>query len=652
MAFPVDWRGKRFILTGVLAGILWGCLGLIVLCLFPGPFRTLNSRVYDLKLALFAKPDLSPVVVHVDVDDQAIRKYGQWPWDRQLTARMVERLTELGAKAIVFDIMYTSQGRTTEGDAALFSSVAESGRVVSALGLIETDSWAHKTDEPYELNRVDAVYRRGWRLNVPPEFTLVNVKSPRDSCLPLLPIIHGSRHLGHINSTPDRDGIHRRIPLLVKMEDRVIPSLSLASLVAYWDAKPDHIELSPQGWIQISHQLGTCKIPVDYQGNLLINWRPVWDSFEHYTALDLLEGEHDPSRPSRYKDKIVIISVAWTGTADIGANPLENDVLLSRIHSSALDTMITSRFISEVALWPVLIFVSVIGLLVFLAITTTIRLQKGVLLYLAVSLGFGLVVIVAFTTKSLEIPAVEPLFVFLPGAAIGLVFRGIGMERERQMIREAFGRYVSDEVVTEILKSPNGVNLRGELRDVTVLISDLRGFTPMTEALEPTAVLTAINRYLEKMVNIIMQHRGLIVEFTGDGIFVLFGVPQSMDEHTRRAVICALAMQEAMSALNSEYVSLGLPELSMGIAINCGQAVVGNIGSERRLKYGALGSAINTAFRVEAQAGPGEILLTEPAYERLHGQVRVSASRTVQLKGIRAPMRLFPITELSTQCSV
>jgi len=646
-AFPVHRRGKRFILTSALAGILWGCLALILLYLFPGPFMTLNNRIYDLKLGLFAKAEVSPVAVHVDVDDQAIRKYGQWPWDRQLTARMVDRLTEFGAKAIVFDIMYTSQGRTTEGDAALFRSVAESGRVVSALGLIETDSWAHKTDEAYELNRVEAIYGRGWRLDVPPEFTLVNVKSPRDSCLPLPPIIHSSGHLGHINSTPDRDGIHRRIPLLVKMQDRVIPSLSLASLVAYWDVKPSQIELSPQGWIQIRHQLGACKVPVDYQGNLLINWRPVWESFEHYTALDLLEGEDDPSRPGRYKDKIVIISIAWTGTADIGANPLENDVLLSRVHSSALDTMIAGRFINEVRPWPVLILVSVIGLVLFLAITATARLQRGVLLCLAVCFGFGLLVIAAFATRSLEIPAADLFFVFLPGAAIGLVFRGIGMEKERQMIREAFGRYVSDDVVTEILKSQSGVNLRGELRDVTVLVSDLRGFTPMTEALEATSTLTVINRYLEKMVNIIMQRRGLIVEFTGDGIFVLFGVPQSTDDHTRRAVICALAMQEAMGGLNAEYASLGLPELSMGIAINCGQAVVGNIGSERRLKYGALGSAINTTFRVEAQAGPGEILLTEAAYERLSGQARVGAPRTVQLKGIRAPMRLFPITELS-----
>ncbi|MEW6529208.1 MAG: adenylate/guanylate cyclase domain-containing protein [Thermodesulfobacteriota bacterium] len=647
MAVSPDWIGKRFILTGVLAGFLWGCLALILLYSFPGPFKTLDNRVYDWKLAFFAKTEVSPVAVHVDLDDQAIKKYGQWPWDRQLSARIVERLTELGAKVIVFDIVYTSQGHTAEGDAALFRSVAESGRVVSALGLIETDPGAHKNYENSESSRVEAVYGRGWQLNVPREFTLGNVNAPRDSALPLLPIIQGSRHLGHINSTPDKDGIHRRIPLFFKIKDRVIPSLSLASLVAYWDIRPDQIELSPQGCIRLPGPQGTCEIPVDFQGNLLINWKPYWESFEHFTALDLLEGDEDPSRISRYKDKIVIVSIAWTGTSDIGPNPLEKEVLLSRVHSSALDTMMTGRFINEIAPWPVLVCGSFIALLLFLGRTATIRLKQAVLPCLAICLGFMGFIVAAFAIWSLEIPLVEPLFVFLPGTVIGLVVRGIGMERERHMIREIFGRYVSDEVVTEILKSPSGVNLRGELRDVTVLVSDLRGFTPMTEALEPTSTLAVINRYLEKMVNIIMQYRGLIVEFTGDGIFVLFGVPQAMEDHTRHAVICALAMQEAMSALNSEYVSQGLPELRMGIAINCGQTVVGNIGSEKRLKYGALGSAVNITFRVEAQAGPGEILLTEAAYERLSGQVHVSAPRTVQLKGIRARMRLFPVTEIS-----
>jgi len=462
-------------------------------------------------------------------------------------------------------------------------------------------------------------------------------------------MIEGARQLGHINATPDGDGIHRRIRLFIRLGDRLVPSLSLAALVAYLNADPKNIVLTPDSQIEVHHPQGTITIPVDFQGRMLINWpRPVWDSFENYPAWDVLDEEEDPSRAERYKDKVVIISIAWTGTTDMGASPIEHVVLLSRVQSSALDTMLSRRFIREVSPSPVVAALSVLVLLAFVPLAVKLRFFHAVILYLFLFAMYAFSVTLALGWASLEIPVAEPSFIFLPGAAACLIARAISTEKDRRQIRETFGRYMSAEVVTEILKSPGGINLKGELRDITVLVSDLRGSTPMGEALEPPQVLRVINRYLDRMINVIMRHEGTIDEFTGDGILVFFGAPRAMPDAAKRAVSCALDMQKAMPELNTENVALGLPELRMGIGINSGQIVVGNIGSEQRKKYGAIGSAINVAFRVEAQTdrNGGEILITQAVRDRVDGPLELGPPRTVQLKGIAEPTPLYPVIGL------
>lgn len=219
--------------------------------------------------------------------------------------------------------------------------------------------------------------------------------------------------------------------------------------------------------------------------------------------------------------------------------------------------------------------------------------------------------------------------------------------RERDHIRQTFGRYVSEEVASEVLSGPNGVNLGGEVRDISILVSDLRGFTPLTANMEPQRVLQLLNRYVGSMTEVIIDHEGTIDEITGDGILVFFGAPRAIADHPLRAVRCAVAMQAAMERLNRENLALGLPELRMGIGINCGELVVGNIGSERRKKYGAVGSEINVAFRIEGQTRPGEVLISPGVFERVSGFVRTAEPRSAHLKGIDEPLDLYPVIDVS-----
>ncbi len=213
-------------------------------------------------------------------------------------------------------------------------------------------------------------------------------------------------------------------------------------------------------------------------------------------------------------------------------------------------------------------------------------------------------------------------------------------------IRETFGPYLSTDVVNEILNSSGGTEIKDELREITILVSDIREFTRTTELLEPKQVLELINRYLEQMTDIIMKHGGTIDEFTGDGILVFFGAPTFVPDHCKRAVACALEMQKAMEALNRDYLRLGLPELQTGIGINSGQLIVGNIGSEKRKKYGAVGIPINLAFRVQAEAEGGEILVSPAVFHDLREELLVEGTKQCSLKGIEPPITLYRVEGL------
>jgi adenylate cyclase len=290
---------------------------------------------------------------------------------------------------------------------------------------------------------------------------------------------------------------------------------------------------------------------------------------------------------------------------------------------------------------------------VFLAhMPTLIWFLLGVFLVLAVGLS-------VFMAKSVSEPLAQfesamenvgkgDLDVVVPVVAndeIGRTGEGFNRmvreQRKLDSIRDTFGRYLSKEVVDEILKSPGGVDLSGELRDITILVADLRGFTRIAESLEPRQVLELINRYLEKMTDIVMKHGGTIDEFTGDGILAFFGAPRAMPDHCQRAVQCALEMQGAMNGLNNENGDHNLPELHMGIGINTGQLIVGNIGSERRKKYGAVGSPINLAFRIEAQTGKGEILVSPEVSAQIDGVVGIKGPKEACLKGVDSPVTLY-----------
>ena len=218
--------------------------------------------------------------------------------------------------------------------------------------------------------------------------------------------------------------------------------------------------------------------------------------------------------------------------------------------------------------------------------------------------------------------------------------------RQRDFIRSAFGRYVSPEVAKTLLESPGGLRFGGEKRVVTVLMSDLRGYTRFAEHGDPAVVMDVLNGFLGRMTDIIIEHGGTINEFIGDAIFAVFGAPLEHPDHAERAAGCALAMQGAMAQINREHAAQGRPRFEMGIGVNTGEAVVGNIGSEQRAKYAIVGSAVNVAARVEGATVGGQVFLTAETYARIRDLAEVLGPTHLEAKGLSEPLALYELRTL------
>src|SRR5512137_599313 len=224
-----------------------------------------------------------------------------------------------------------------------------------------------------------------------------------------------------------------------------------------------------------------------------------------------------------------------------------------------------------------------------------------------------------------------------------LAAKNAELGRAHELVRRAFGRYVSEEVASSILQSPDGLEMGGEEREVTILMSDLRGFTALAARLTPHEVIEFLNLYLESMVDVISRYEGTIDEIIGDAILVIFGAPLACDDHADKAVACGLAMQLAMDEVNQRLVAKGASALEMGIGVHTGRVIVGNIGSLRRTKYAAVGSNVNLAGRIESFTTGGQLLISENTRGRIKSPLQIEREFQVEPKGAARSLRLYEI---------
>lgn len=648
----------------LLAGSAWL---LVHLCFWglPRVFVAWNARTMDQLFVLRdrlarVRPPYDAIVVHVDLNDTTTQQLGDFyaGLKRGYYAQVVQNLTAMQVAAQVYDFIFADK-RDERDDQALMQATAAANNVYFGMVMALRERGQPTPQRSPRADDVRYVEQTSWPVTVAGEAEAMYVGSAPLTTFPALARV--TRGLGYLNSTADRDGVLRRAPLLVRYRDTFYPSLAFRVVCDYLHVPPERImvKLGESITLRGAQRPGTATardvvIPIDQHGNMVVNYLGPWERLRHYRFVDIVRASEDRDELELFTEelagKIVVIAEVTTGlSSDIGATPLDETYPLSGMHSNIIHSIVTENFLRELAAGEMLLIEALLlGLLLALAC----RCGSWTFALGAVGLAsaYGGFVTLGFLYGHFLANLVRPLLA-LTFAAVAIVVQRYATEekarleglRQRDFIRDTFGRYLSQDVVEELLGSPTGLQMGGELRTITLLVSDLRGFTALAAHLSAPEVLAMLNRYFERMIDIVAYYHGTVDELQGDGMLTFFGAPLARPDDAERAVACAVAMQRALRDFNRAQQQQGLPELAMGIGLNTGEVIVGNIGSLKRSKYGAVGSAINTAYRIESYTVGGQIFLSPSTYQRVQALVQVRSTLQAQFKGLDQPVTLYEV---------
>jgi adenylate cyclase len=603
------------------------------------------------------RPTYDNTIVHVDLNNTTLRRLKNHYLNRAHFAQVTRNLASMGVSAQVYDFIFAAR-LDEEKDEVLIEATREAAHVYFGLAFElwqEEQLRQRQRDRPHAVPYLD---RTKWHLKLEGDPRAFYVGANPLSTFSELASV--SKGLGSLSVKFDRDGVLRRVPLIVRYNEAFYPTLPFRVICDYLNVPPEKILVKPGQSMTLKearspgdNEPHDVVIPIDQSGNMIISYIGPWGQMDHYNFADILLASNDRVELEMWRKelrgKIVVISDVSTGSSDVGPVPTDANFPLSGVHANIMHGILTESFLRELSAVEMLIAEGVLLAIVFLlsARFTSLTFSLGTLLLAGVYVG---TVSVGFFYGHVIFHIVRPLLMTVFAVVSVVVYRYIHEEKEkmqslrqRDFIRETFGRYLSNEVVEELLGSPGGLEMGGEIREVTFLVSDLRGFTALSARLSPQEVINILNRCLERMVGIIARYRGTVNEIEGDGILAFFGAPLVGSDDEQRAVACAIEMQNAVVEINTEQRRLNLPELAMGIGINSGEVVVGNIGSKERAKYSAIGSPINTAYRVESYTVGGQILISPTTYAKVKPWVHVQGRMEVQFKGLDHSVTLYDV---------
>jgi adenylate cyclase len=558
-------------------------------------------------------------IVIIEINEADIRKQGQWPMSDQSLANLLEKIKQQKPSAIGLDIYRDLP--VNPGHQALVKVFESTPNLIGV----------QKFSDTIDSSAVDA------------------------------PTALKQRHQIGANDIPlDGDGKIRRGLLYINLKNNdTIESFALKLALQY--LKPQGIIERPaannSNYLQLGR--GTFRtFEADDGGyvradagsyQVLLNYR---GRIQQFTTVSLTTVQENRIPPGLMKGKIVLIGVTAESLKDLFYTPYSSNVftdpermagvtihanLISQILSTALDGRTLIKTLPEPVEWLLILGWSIIGA----TLCWQQRYNSNQKALMVVSLmGGGLLggSFLAFLA-GWWIPVVPSLLAF-GGSAIALIQY---IAQGSAEMRKTLGRYLSDEILANILETPSGLKLGGERRKVTVLVSDLRGFSAISEQLPPEQVVRILNLYLGAMTDVISQYKGTINEFMGDGIFVIFGAPISRQDDSQRAIACAVAMQLAMQQVNEQNQQMNLPILEMGIGINTGEVVAGNIGSQKRAQYTVIGSHVNLAARIESYTVGGQILISENTSQDANIDLDIAGKQQIEPKGMKDPVTICEI---------
>ncbi len=609
-------------------------LALVLLHIFGvvrlGLLDKVDQFIYDGKLLATMPRSLDERIVIVDIDEKSLAEQGRWPWQRGKLADITEELFGRQQAAVVgFDIVFAepddssglsqlrqlargplqhlpefaeqvkSLSGTLDHDARF--AAALKGRAV-VLGYYFTSDRDGRKSGQLPQPVFDAAALKG----APIRFT---TWTGYGANIPQLADAAGAA--GFFNAITDDDGVVRSVPLVAQHGGKYYESLALAVLRQLLKNStvepgfpPDRF--LPRGYqglesVVLKQGDNALVLPVDQRVSSLVPFRhmggPSGGAFRYVSATDLLSGR---VAAASLKDKIVLVGTTAPGLLDLRVTPVGVAYPGVEVHANLLSAFLDGRMLvqPDYSLGYQLTVVVAVGLLLALALPILSAL-RATLLSLLVLVGVALLDLWLYTAQGLVLPLAATLFVLLMAFALNMSYGYFVESRSKRDLAHLFGTYVPPELVSEMVKDPDRYSMQAESRELTVMFCDMRGFTQLSENMEPAQLQALLNAVFSRLTQVVRAHRGTIDKYMGDCIMAFWGAPVNTPAHASFAVHAALGMVDALNALNREHAAQGWPQVGVGIGINTGAMFVGDMGSDIRRSYTVMGDAVNLASRLE-----------------------------------------------------
>ena len=640
-------------------------------------------------------PDAHPAIQIIGIDNPTVNEYQGFPFSWKHYADLLKALNRSEYKTLLFDIFFVDEVKDAfdakKGKQGKLSSYIRNAKKVVADYSFETQSY-HLSEKQWEVfkNKM-RVFRKNRITNViSTEHDEMSewVKFPE---VPIIDILKGLQGTGYANIRKQDTGVNRTIPLVVKWENQIYPSIVLVALIHYYgiDIQKDvevklgsyiklknipqkaikvydrdaanKIKIDSEGQFKIievdimakPNKERTITIPIDQEGFMYINfiggsWS--YPSIPFYTIADSEPGSFSGDYDA-FKDKILLVAIYYaTGVAkDIHASPF-GDLAGIEHHANALNTILKQDFLVLAPPWINYLIYIFIGLTLGF-IVPRYRMSLVLTGILSFSLLFALEVFFSFNVLNFVhvffVPYIEIATVMITIVA----YKALSEEENVKYIRSTFSKFVSSDVVEELLDNPEALTLGGESKDITVFFSDVRGFTTVAESLTASELVSLLNEYLSEMTKICLKYRGTIDKYMGDAIMAFWGAPIHDEDHPYRACLASLAQIKTLKKLQKKWIEEGRPPLDIGIGLNTGDAVVGNMGSAHRMDYTAMGDTINLGSRLEGtnKVYGTQIIISEPTYIKVKDKVISRELDLIRVKGKSEPVRIYELLDVKNQ---
>jgi adenylate cyclase len=638
----------------------------------------IELKTYDLRLRSRGVRPVSPAVVIAAIDEKSLDHEGRWPWPRSKIAALVDIASRAGARVIAFDIGFSEPDENSQ--IALIDRLENRmGKLATrdrALADFITESRQHADNDRAladAIRRSSAAIILGYFFHMS-EATLEYRLEPREidrrlshlagSKYPVvaysardtgvLPFIRGyapeinldvlgqaATASGYFSVQGDSDGVLRWMPLVIQAGDDLFPPLAVLCAWHALGKPPLTVKVGRHGVDEI--RMGDRVIPTDESGQLLVNYPGPPKTFTHLSATDILRGRVPPDA---FKDRIVLVGATAIGTHDLRNTPVGPLYPGVEVHAAVIDSILTQSFMVRPE-WSKLF--DVLAIVALGAVVGTALPYLSPLKGLVFAGWLFIVYIVGaralFVTAQVWLNMVYPLLALVASYTVLTAYYYVTEQRQRRKVKEAFQHYVAPLVVEEMLKDPRRLKLGGEVKVLTVLFSDLEGFTTYSERFAPHEMAEMLGEYYNRVTEQVFMHRGTLKEYVGDELMAIFGAPLEQADHAAQACAAALAMRDKRVELASEWKGIGRPQLRARTGINSGPMLVGNLGSKYRFAYGVLGDHVNLGSRLEGlnKVYGTEILVGENTARLVEGAFLLREVDMVRVLGRAQAVRIYEL---------